>query len=341
MRFGKLIGMTALAIVSLAGMGAQVLAEPFRMIITDMETPLVPNSVVYLALKGGYFKRAGVDVELIRVQQTPMALAALQANEGEMANIATEALVQLAARGTTNLRAVTSPNKALPYLIAAKEGVKSIEDINGKSFGIGRIGSLDHSLSTKVLTSKGVDPDKLSWVALGQPNIRAQALKAGQIDATTMSIGALLALPGHEVLPVLVSVDEYFDAAPVTSKVNAVTVETLQKRGDEVEKVIEALTLAARDFAEKPESWATVMKEARPDVKPEGLDELAKAFARSWTVNGGIQKSELEFTQNWLYQAKEFEGLRQVKLEEWVDFAPVDAVLKKIGAYEGLDTVSR
>ncbi|MGU3576073.1 ABC transporter substrate-binding protein [Brucellaceae bacterium C25G] len=341
MRFAKLVGMTALAVISVAGYGAQALAEPFRMIITDMETPLVPNSVVDLALKGGYFERAGVDVELIRVQQTPMALAALQSNEGDMANIATEALVQLVARGTTNLRAVTSPNKALPYLIAAKEGVTSIDDINGKSFGIGRIGSLDHSLSSKVLASKGIDTEKLSWVALGQPNIRAQALKAGQIDATTMSIGALLALPGHETLPVLVNVDDYFAAAPVTSKVNAVTVDTLEKRGDDIEKVIEALTLAARDFAEKPENWASAMKEARSDVKPESLDELAKAFANSWSVNGGIQKSELAFTQDWLYQTEEFEGLRPVALEEWVDFGPADAVLKKIGVYDGLDEVSR
>lgn len=341
MRFGKLVSMIALILSVLAGTHMQALAEPFRMIITDMETPLVPNSVVDLALKGGYFKRAGVDVELIRVQQTPMALAALQSNEGEMANIATEALVQLVARGNTNLRAVTSPNKALPYLIAAKEGIKSIEDINGKSFGIGRTGSLDHSLSSKVLSAKGIDTEKLSWVALGQPNIRAQALKAGQIDATTMSIGVYLALPGHETLPVLVDVDQYYNTAPVTSKVNAVTVETLVKRGDEVEKVIEALTLAARDFAQNPESWAAIMKEIRPDVKPESLDALAKAFAKSWTVNGGLQKDELEFTQNWLYQTKEFDGLRQLDLSEWVDFAPVDAVLKKNGIYQGLDTVSR
>lgn len=156
MRFTKLLGVTALTVVSFVGLNSHALAEPFRMIITDMETPLVPNSVVDLALKGGYFDRAGVDVELIRVQQTPMALAALQANEGDMANVATEALVQLAARGNTNLRAVMSPNKALPYLIAGKEGIGSIDDIQGKSFGIGRIGSLDHSLSSKVLEAKAL-----------------------------------------------------------------------------------------------------------------------------------------------------------------------------------------
>lgn len=341
MRFIKFLGAAALAATTLISLNISASAEPFRMIITDMETPLVPNSVVDLALKGGYFERAGVDVELIRVQQTPMALAALQANEGDMANIATEALVQLAARGNTNLRAVMSPNKALPYLIAGKEGITSISDIDGKSFGIGRIGSLDHSLSSKVLQAKGIDTEKLNWVALGQPNIRAQALKAGQIDATTMSIGALTALPGHETLPVLVDVDEYFATAPVTSKVNAVTVETLEKRRDDVEKVIEALSLAARDFADNPQSWAEVMAQERPDVSKEALQNLANAFAKSWTVNGGLQKSELEFTQDWLYQTDEFDGLRQVELSEWVDFAPLDAVLSKIGIAENLDTVSR
>lgn len=176
---------------------------------------------------------------------------------------------------------------------------------------------------------------------MGQPNIRAQALKAGQIDATTMSIGALTALPGHETLPVLVDVDEYFATAPVTSKVNAVTVETLENRRDDVEKVIEALSLAARDFANSPESWAVAMEKERPDIAKEDLQNLAKAFAKSWTVNGGLQKSELEFTQDWLYQTKEFEGLRQVELNEWVDFSPADAVLSKIGIVDNLDTVSR
>ncbi len=69
---------------------APAAAEPFRLIVTDLAAPLVPNSVMDLAVQLGYFEREGVEVELVRVQQTPSALAALQAGEGEMANIAVD-----------------------------------------------------------------------------------------------------------------------------------------------------------------------------------------------------------------------------------------------------------
>ena len=41
-----------------------VAAAPFRLILTHLEPPLVPNSVMDLALEKGYFEAEGVDVEL-------------------------------------------------------------------------------------------------------------------------------------------------------------------------------------------------------------------------------------------------------------------------------------
>jgi NitT/TauT family transport system substrate-binding protein len=316
-------------------------AAPFRLIVTDLETPLVPNSVMDLALQGGYFERAGVDVELVRVQQTPMAMIALQSGEGEMANVAVDALLQIIAQGAADLRAVTSPNKSLPFLIAAQTGIATPADLAGKRFGVGRIGSLDHSLSMKVLADSGVDTDKLEILTLGQPNVRAQALLAGQVDATTMSIGTYTALPDRKGINILVDVDAYYKAAPVVSKVNAVSTKTLQTRGPEVQAVIEALTLASRDFASNPASWVEAMVKARPDVARTDLETLGTAFAGSWSTNGGLEKSELEYTADWIYQGEDFKALPKVPLDQWVDFAPLDAVLAKIGQDTGMDAVSR
>jgi NitT/TauT family transport system substrate-binding protein len=316
-------------------------AAPFRLIVTDLETPLVPNSVMDLALQGGYFERAGVDVELVRVQQTPMAMVALQSGEGEMANVAVDALLQIIAQGAADLRAVTSPNKSLPFLIAAQTGIATPSDLAGKRFGVGRIGSLDHSLSMKVLADSGVDIGKLEILSLGQPNVRAQALLAGQVDATTMSIGTYTALPDREGINILVDVDAYYKAAPVVSKVNAVSTRTLQTRGPEVQAVIEALTLASRDFASNPASWVEAMIKARPDVARADLETLGTAFAGSWSVNGGLEKSELEYTADWIYQGEDFKDMPKVTLDQWVDFAPLDAVLAKIGRDAGMDAVSR
>ena len=85
----------ATAALLLAGMSMMAQAEPFRLIVTHLEPPLVPNSVMDLAVELGYFEREGVDVELVRVQQTPSAIAAIQSGEGEMANVGLDALIQL------------------------------------------------------------------------------------------------------------------------------------------------------------------------------------------------------------------------------------------------------
>jgi NitT/TauT family transport system substrate-binding protein len=294
-----------------------------------------------LALQLGYFAEDGVEVELVRVQQTPSALAALQAGEGEMANIAVDSLLQLVIGGAADLRAVTSPNKSLPFLIAAKDDIATPTDLAGRSFGVGRVGSLDHSLSMMVLRAHEVDVDAIEIVNLGQPSIRAQALAAGQVDATTMSIGVWSSLPDRTGLAILVDQDAYYEAAPVVNKVNIVTAETLETRGDEVRAVIRALVRLSRDVAENPTLWVDAMQAALPHMERATFEALAEAFEDSWSVNGGLSAPELQFTQDWLYESEDFQNARVVSLSEWVDFGPVDAVLSDLGTVPGMDEPAR
>jgi NitT/TauT family transport system substrate-binding protein len=328
----------ALGGIVLAGPAA---AEPFRLIVTDLEPPLVPNSVMDMAVQLGFFEKEGVEVELVRVQQTPSAIAALRAGEGEMANVAVDSVLQLVGRDQMDLKAVVSPNKALPFLIAAKAEISGPAALEGRSFGVGRVGSLDHALSSKVLLAAGADPAKLSFVAIGQPNVRAQALAAGQIDATTMSIGVWMALPDKKDLHVLVGQKEYYEAAPVVQKVNVVTDDTLATRRQDVAAVVRALIAISRDFADHPERWVEQMAEARPDTSRENLAALAESFAESWSVNGGLNRKELEFTADWVYESPDLEGVRRVELSEWVDFTLVDEALAASGVYPGIDEPGR
>jgi len=329
------LGIVAAAALQIFAQGAA--AEPFRLIVTDLTTPLVPNSVMDLAVELGYFEREGVDVELVRVQQTPSALVALRAGEGEMANISVDSVLQLVARDQLGMKAVLSPNKALPFLIASKSEIATPDQLSGKSFAVGRLGSLDHTLSTKVLQTKGVDTESLKFVGIGQPSVRAQALAAGQVDATTMSIGVWFSLPDKDGLHVLVDQDEYYAAAPVVQKVNVVMDEVLEKRHDDVVAVTRAIIAASRDFAADPQKWVDAMAEARDDVSREDLEALAEAFAESWSVNGGLNREELEYTANWAYESPDFEGLQKVDLEQWVDFSIADEALEKLGKAEGSD----
>ena len=54
----------------------------------------------------------------------------------------------------------------------------------------------------------GVDVGSLRFLPVGQPMIRAQALAAGQIDATAVTIGTWLTLPSQEGLSLLIDQDD-------------------------------------------------------------------------------------------------------------------------------------
>ncbi len=129
------------------------------------------------------------------MQQTPSAVAALRSGQGDMANIALDTALQLVGRDQMKLKGVVSPDKALPFMIAGKKTIAAVKDLNGKVFGVARVGSADYALSRVVLAKLGVDVDSLRYLAVGQPPVRAQALAAGQIDATTISIGVWLSMP--------------------------------------------------------------------------------------------------------------------------------------------------
>src|SRR5262245_5481090 len=108
----RLTASLLLAGLALAPVDAR--AEPFRLIVTEISTPLLPNSVMELAKSLGYFEREGVEVEIVRVQETPLAMAALVGGEGDMANVAVDAVLRLVAREKFQAKAVMTPNKAFP-----------------------------------------------------------------------------------------------------------------------------------------------------------------------------------------------------------------------------------
>lgn len=327
---------------AMAAAGPAAALDKMRVIITDAITPLVPNSSAILAKTGGYYERNGLDVELIRVQSTPSAVAALTSGQGDMANIGVDVALQLVARGQLKGKAVTSPDKAIPFMIVAKNAIASPKDLVGKTFGVSRLGGVDHTQSITVLRSLGVDTDKIELVAIGDPAARANVIAAGRVDSTSMSIGVWSSMKEKNGLKPLVSQADYFSAAPVVSKVNFVSDEYAQKNGKLIVAFVKSIMQASRDFHNKPALWAEMMAKDRTDVAKATLDELAQLYKDSWSANGGLNAKQLAFTQDSIYEGQDFKDLRKLTLTEWVDTSFADAALKELGGKAaGLDDPGR
>jgi NitT/TauT family transport system substrate-binding protein len=127
----------------------------------------------------------------------------------------------------------------------------------------------------------------------------------------------------------------------VVAKVNVVPEVVLRQRMQEVEAVLRALVKISRDFAADPRKWVDAMAVARPDVGRSDLETLAGSFAGSWSVNGGLDRNELEFTMDWLYATPDFQDLPRIAVTDWVDFSPLDSVLAGAGIAAGPDSPGR
>ena len=301
----------------------------------------MPNSVSDLAIRLGYYKKAGVEVELVRVQQTPSAVAALRAGEGDMANISIDTAIQLIGRDQMKLKGVLSPDKALPFLVAVKKSITDPKSLEGKTFGVARVGSADYTLARVALAKLGVNVDKIQYLAVGQPPVRAQSLVAGQIDATAVSIGVWTSMPDKSSVRVMMDQPKFYELAPFVSKLNVVTEAVAKSKAKEIAAVVKGVIMASRDFAKDPKIWVDAMVQARPDIKREDLEVLGEAYRKSWSVNGGLNLEAVKFTTDTIYQGPDFKDLRRVEPAEWIDTSYIDAVLKADGKQSDMDETGR
>ncbi len=164
----------AASLAVLAALMGPADAAPFRLIVTDLEAPLMPNSVMDLAVSLGYFEREKTSRwSWSACNKHPLAITALQAGEGEMANIASIACFSLPP--ASSLTCARSCREQVTGLHDRRSGF-SISDVCRscrQEFGVGRIGSVDQTLSRQVLANQGVDVDGLNLVRTGSRGPRS------------------------------------------------------------------------------------------------------------------------------------------------------------------------
>lgn len=139
-----------------------------------------------LALEKGYFRELGLDVKLLNTK-CDIAVTALLTGDLQATGCVGSASRFIASQNVP-VRTVIWLFKKPTFYVVARPDIKSAADLKGKTVGISSFGS-DTDLSMKVYAQGGkLDPDKdIKRLVAGSTSTRLQALKAGAIDATTLS----------------------------------------------------------------------------------------------------------------------------------------------------------
>src|SRR5689334_22352841 len=96
-----------------------------RLSLGNNALPLIPNSVLWLAKDLGYYEREGLDVELLELNGTPLAVAALVSGQADVGNVGVPEAIDLVASNKADVRAINSSDARQYFLLATAAEVST------------------------------------------------------------------------------------------------------------------------------------------------------------------------------------------------------------------------
>ncbi len=131
----------------------------------------------------GIFKKDGVDLQLVEVDDK---IAALASDSTDIADVNTSQAIVAAHSGAAfKLVASMFRTKGAFHLIS-NPSIQSIADLKGKTIGIGVKGSGLELTVLEILDQNGIKPEDVTLVANGAYQQAYASLVAGQVDATVI-----------------------------------------------------------------------------------------------------------------------------------------------------------
>ncbi|HEY1235841.1 MAG TPA: ABC transporter substrate-binding protein [Candidatus Binatia bacterium] len=244
------------------------------------------NTPFLIALNKGFFREEGMDVELIQVNPR---LAATALINGDLDLTTTFGTTLRSIIGGFPIKFVAVSVKKSEHFLVVRREIKELRDLNGKKLGVATLFGSDQRAAEEMLKGKGFSPTMVKPVALGESPVRAQALRAGLVDAISITSPFDLTLMA-EGFRLLAGPQDVQIALPTSGL--AASQRTLQQNPQLVKRAVRALLKAHR-----------FVFETRKEVVPEMiryLDQPPEVAERSYELLLGSLSRDGEITdQEW------------------------------------------
>jgi ABC-type nitrate/sulfonate/bicarbonate transport system substrate-binding protein len=147
---------------------------------------------IWFAKEGGYYEKQGLNVEVISIPGSSLAIQAMLSGELPIIQAGGAGPIQAALSGTDTVILATIVKK-FNWWIYGQANVTRMEDLKGKIFGVTRFGTQSDLASRIALRKAGLDPDRdVTIVQTGGPSETVTAMAAGRVQAAAISPPATL-----------------------------------------------------------------------------------------------------------------------------------------------------
>ena len=236
---------------------------------------LIPFPLI-VAKENRFFEQAGYDVELINIPPT-IAVTALISGDIQYVIFAGTTL-NAAVRGLP-VKLVMVYNDRPLFSLMSRPEIRSIKELKGKVLGVATLTSGESFLSRRLLKDAGIDVDKeMTLRVIGNTPDRLQALRAGSVDATTLTLPV-------DILAERMGLRRLAFMGETLESINGgygVSERWLQQRPDQIKKMIAvAYRGMAHARAQRQDSIGLIMSKWKMerDIAEKAFDMMIKTWA--------------------------------------------------------------
>ncbi len=159
---------------------AQTLKVPFA--------ALSPNyAPLWIADQAGFFKKQGLDVQLIYISAGSVIIPAILSGQVDIANMSSAPALTAWARGA-EITAVGVASNRLLHVVMTRDSIKKPEELKGKKIGSDRYGSFSDLVLREALKHYNLAADRdVAIIQTGGLPERLGALKIGAVDGVIVT----------------------------------------------------------------------------------------------------------------------------------------------------------
>ena len=212
-------------------------AEKVRLSYSSRSNSVTPFQVA--AVKG-FYREEGLEVEMIQVNPRLGAMAVMN---GDLDFTTTFGSTLRGVIQGLPLKFVAVSVKKSEHFLVARREIKDVQDLKGKKIAVSTLLGTDQIAAEEIARSKGFNPAFMQPIAVGDAPLRAQALRSGLVDASSISSPHEMMLK-DEGFNILGGPEDVKYALP-TSGI-AVGVKLLQEKPQVVKQLLRALLKAHR-----------------------------------------------------------------------------------------------
>jgi NitT/TauT family transport system substrate-binding protein len=272
-----LMCLTLLAFASVDRANSQ---EKVRLSHSALETS---NAVWFIAQELGFYKKYGLDSELLFIPSTTTSLTSLLAGDVHVANVSGGAVASAVLAGA-QIAMVSCYLNSLPYELVVNETIKTAEELKGKSIGISRLGSASDVAARALLRGLNLEPDRqVAILQVGGSSERAAAFRGGRIAGFPSPPGIVYLTKGmpFRILISTADIKQRFEFPYICA---ATTRDYLQKNREIVKRVIMAHIEAVHFVKTRKDESKKIMSKYARTTNEDYLESAYTASAKLYDV---------------------------------------------------------